>query len=159
MFKIIGADGKQYGPVSAEQIRQWLAEGRARPETLAQAEGSADWKPLAQYPEFAATAPSGIVPPPVPPPTIANQPRPNVPTYLVPAILSTLFCCLPFGIVAIVFAAQVGSRLNAGDVAGAQKASANARTWFWAAFLTGLISSLIWCVLLVSHRAMRFHQW
>ena len=43
MFKIIGADGKQYGPVSVEQIRQWLAEGRAKPETLAQAEGSADW--------------------------------------------------------------------------------------------------------------------
>src|SRR6266481_3756496 len=129
MFKIIGADGKQYGPVSAEQIRQWLAEGRARPETLAQVEGSADWKPLNQLPEFAATAPVGVVPPPMPPPAIDYQPRPNVPTYLVPAILSTLFCCLPFGIVAIVFAAQVGSRLNAGDVAGAQRASANARTW------------------------------
>jgi len=157
MFKIIGADGKQYGPVSAEQIRQWLAEGRARAETLAQAEGSADWKPLGQFPEFAATAPAGVAPPPTPP-VAGYQPRPNVPTYLVPAILSTIFCCIPFGIVAIVFAAQVGSKLHAGDVAGAQRASAKARIWFWAAFLTGLILSTLW-LLLASHRAMRFHRW
>jgi hypothetical protein len=158
MFKIIGADGKQYGPVTAEQIRQWLAEGRAKAETLVQAEGSADWKPLGQFPEFAATAPAGVVPPPVSPPMAGGQPRPHVPTYLVPAILSTIFCCIPFGIVALIFAAQVSSKLNAGDVAGAQKASNNARTWFWAAFLVGLISSAGW-LLLVSHRGMRFHQW
>ena len=158
MFKIIGADGKQYGPVSAEQIRQWLAEGRAKAETLVQAEGSADWKPLGQFPEFAATAPSGVVPPPVPPPMAGGQPRPAVPTYLVPAILSTLFCCMPFGIVAIVFAAQVSSKLNTGDVPGAQQASAKAKTWFWAAVLTGLIFSTLW-LLLVSFHGMRFHRW
>jgi hypothetical protein len=158
MFKIIGADGKQYGPVSVEQIRQWLAEGRAKLETLAQAEGSADWKPLGQFPEFAATAPAGVVPPPVPPPPAAVQSRPYVPSYLVPAILSTLCCCMPFGIIAIVFAAQVSSKLNAGDVPGAQKASTNARTWFWAAVLTGFIFSTLW-LLLVSHRAMGFHRW
>jgi len=158
MFKIIGADGKQYGPVSAEEIRQWLAEGRAKAETLVQAEGSADWKPLGQFPEFATTAPTGVVPPPVPPPTAGYQPRSDVPSYLVPAILSTIFCCIPFGIVAIVFAAQVSSKLNAGDVPGAQKASAKARTWFWAAVLTGLIFSTLW-LLLVSHRAMRMYRW
>ena len=158
MFKIIGADGKQYGPVSTEQIRQWLAEGRARPETLAQAEGSADWKPLGQFPEFAATAPAGVAPPPTPP-VAGYQPRPHVPTYLVPAILSTIFCCIPFGIVAIVFAAQVGSKLHAGDVIGAQRASTNARTWFWAAFLSGLFISTLWFFLAVSHGMMRSHRW
>ncbi len=158
MFKIIGADGKQYGPVSAEQIRQWFAEGRAKPETLVQAEGSADWKPLGQFPELAAAAPAGGVPPPVSPPLSGNQPRPNVPTYLVPAIISTIFCCMPFGIVAIIFAAQVSTKLNAGDVAGAQKASKNARTWFWVSFFVGLISLAFW-VTLVSHRGMRVHRW
>jgi hypothetical protein len=144
MFKIIGADGKQYGPASAEQIRQWLAEGRARPETLVQAEGSADWKPLSQFPDFAPPAPAGVVPPPVPPPITGNQPRADVSTYLIPAILSTIFCCIPFGIVAIIFAAQVSSKLNAGDVPGAQKASANARTWCWLAFGCGIIATLLW---------------
>lgn len=154
MFKIIGADGKQYGPVSAEQIRQWFAEGRAKPETLVQAEGSADWKPLGQFPELTAPAPAGVVTPPV----ATGQPRPYVATYLVPAIISTIFCCMPFGIVAIVFAAQVSTRLKAGDVAGAQKASRNARTWFWAAFFVGLISSTFWLAL-VMHRGMRLHRW
>ncbi len=158
MFKIIGADGKQYGPVSAEQIRQWFAEGRAKAETLVQAEGSTDWKPLGQFPELAPAATPGVVPPPVPPPLAGNQPRPDVPTYLVPAILSTIFCCIPFGIVAIIFAGQVSTKLNAGDVAGAQKASKNARTWFWVALLVGLISSTIWLGL-VTHRGMRFHRW
>lgn len=59
MFKIIGADGQQYGPANAEQIKRWIAEGRARAETLVQAEGSADWKPLVSFPELAA----GLQPP------------------------------------------------------------------------------------------------
>ncbi|HXJ40817.1 MAG TPA: CD225/dispanin family protein, partial [Bryobacteraceae bacterium] len=79
-------------------------------------------------------------------------------TYLVPAILSTIFCCIPFGIIAIVFAAQVGSKLSAGDIPGAQKASGTARTWCWVAFLTGLIVSTLW-LLPAWHRALRFHRW
>jgi hypothetical protein len=59
MYKIIGADQKEYGPVSPEEIRRWLAEGRANGQTLVQAEGQADWRPLSSYPEFSnATAPA-----------------------------------------------------------------------------------------------------
>ena len=50
-------------------------------------------------------------------------PGPYVPNHLVWAILSTLFCCLPLGIVSIVFAAQVDGKRAAGDLAGAQEAS------------------------------------
>ena len=53
MFKIIGIDGRQYGPVDAEQIKRWIAAGRADASTKAQAEGSQDWKSLAEFPEFA----------------------------------------------------------------------------------------------------------
>ena len=53
MFKIIGIDGRQYGPVDAEQIKRWIAAGRADASTKAQAEGSQDWKALAEFPEFA----------------------------------------------------------------------------------------------------------
>ena len=45
------------------------------------------------------------------------------PNYLVWAILSTILCFLPLGIVSIVFAAQVNSKWATGDVAGAQRAS------------------------------------
>lgn len=45
------------------------------------------------------------------------------------AILTTLFCCLPFGVVSIVFAARVDSMYNAGDLAGSRSASASAKKW------------------------------
>ncbi len=54
MYKIIGADGQQSGPVGADQIRRWVTEGRAGPETLVQAEGTAEWKALRLFPEFAS---------------------------------------------------------------------------------------------------------
>lgn len=53
------------------------------------------------------------------------------PNHLVWAILATLLCCLPSGIVAIVYAAQVDSKFMAGDVAGAQYASDQAKLWSW----------------------------
>jgi TM2 domain-containing membrane protein YozV len=54
MYKIIGIDGQQYGPISADQVRRWLSENRANAHTLVQVEGTPDWKPLATFAEFAA---------------------------------------------------------------------------------------------------------
>jgi hypothetical protein len=66
MYKIIGADGREYGPVSADQLRQWIAEGRVNSQTRIQSEGGADWKALSQFPEFADVAqPVVAVPPPI----------------------------------------------------------------------------------------------
>lgn len=69
-YKIIGADGQQYGPATVEQIRRWLAENRVRSDTLVQQEGATEWKPLTSFPELApdpSTAPppfgSTTVPP------------------------------------------------------------------------------------------------
>lgn len=66
MYKILGTDQKEYGPVSAEQIIQWINQGRAAANTQAQSEGSAEWKPLSSFPEFAAVfaAKASKVPPP-----------------------------------------------------------------------------------------------
>ncbi|RTQ47248.1 CD225/dispanin family protein [Hymenobacter gummosus] len=56
-----------------------------------------------------------------------GSPRPK--NWLVESILVTLFCCLPFGIVAIINAASVNTKYDAGDYAGAQEASAQAGKW------------------------------
>jgi len=56
MYKIIGADQKEYGPVTADQLRQWIVQGRINAQTLVQAEGQTDWRPLSSYPEFATVA-------------------------------------------------------------------------------------------------------
>jgi hypothetical protein len=53
MFKVLGSDQQVYGPVTADQLRQWISEGRVNLTTLIQVEGSSDWKPLSSFPEFA----------------------------------------------------------------------------------------------------------
>jgi hypothetical protein len=63
-----------------------------------------------------------------------RRPIGDVPTYLAPAILTTLFCCTPGGIVAIVFAAQVPGKLASGDYEGAVRASNTAKLWCWLSF-------------------------
>src|ERR1035441_4257484 len=65
MYKIIGADQKEYGPVSAEQLRAWIAEGRVNGQTSVWSESTGEWKPLAVFPEFAdnlGATPSGAIP-------------------------------------------------------------------------------------------------
>jgi hypothetical protein len=68
------------------------------------------------------------------------------PNYLVFAILTTIFCCQILGIVSIVFAAQVNSKWNSGDIQGAMDASKNAKLWAWIAFGSGLIIVLAFAV-------------
>lgn len=71
MYKIIGADGRQYGPIAADQIRRWIAERRVNAQTLAQSEGSTEWKPMISFPEFSSDF--GAAPPPGP--GSAHNPR------------------------------------------------------------------------------------
>jgi hypothetical protein len=64
--------------------------------------------------------------------------------YLIPAIFATACCCLPFGIVSIVYAAQVNGKLAGGDVAGAQQSADKAKMWFWIALGLGLAFQIIY---------------
>lgn len=70
--------------------------------------------------------------------------------WLIPAIFSTACCCLPFGIVSIVYAAQVNSKLAGGDVAGARQSAANAKMWFWIAVGLGLLFQLGYAALMIA---------
>ena len=68
---------------------------------------------------------------------------PHVPNYLVWAILATICCCVPAGIVAIVYAAQVNGKVAAGDYATAQRYSNNAKTWCWIALGLGIAAAIL----------------
>lgn len=72
------------------------------------------------------------------------------PNHLVWAILSTLFCCLPLGIVSIVFAAQVNSKWTSGDAAGAQDASDKARKFALWSTIIGVVVIVIYIILLTA---------
>ena len=73
-----------------------------------------------------------------------------VPNHLVWAILTTLFCCLPAGIVSIVYAAQVNGKLAAGDIAGAQDSAAKAKKWaIWSA-IAAVVVGVLYGILIVA---------
>src|SRR5215813_7203338 len=86
-------------------------------------------------------ASSAVVVPPTPgviqPP---GQAPVNIPNYLVFAILTTVLCCLPTGIVSIIYAAQVNTKIAAGDIAVAMQASNNAKMCAWISLVVGLLS-------------------
>lgn len=79
-------------------------------------------------------------------PATRNQAAPTgvaVPNYMFGAILTTLFCCLVGGIVAIIYSAQVNTKLAQGDIEGAKAASRTARGWIIANLVLGLLSVLL----------------
>lgn len=105
----------------------------------------------------------GATPPQPPPAPYGYGPQGPYPGYqwgsppiakpdsnLVGAILVTLFCCLPFGVVSIVYAAQVDSKWNAGDWNGARRAAQLAKSWGLAALITGVVVGLLWGLAAVS---------
>ena len=71
------------------------------------------------------------------PPPASGAPA-SVPNYLVPAIIS-LFCCLPLGIVGVIFAAQVNGKVAAGDTAGALDSAKKAKMFSFIAIGLGLL--------------------
>ena len=91
----------------------------------------------------------GASPAPLPVQGVVLPPGATVPNYLVFAILATVFCCLPTGIAAIVYAAQVNGKLQVGDLAGAQAASKNAKLWCLISLGLGLGLILLYAVLMM----------
>jgi len=80
-----------------------------------------------------------------------TQQQPIVPpvrpkNWLAESILVTIFCCLPFGIVGIVFASQVNSKYDAGDYTGAQNASNDAGKWTKIGFFIGIAQFVLGCI-------------
>ena len=91
--------------------------------------------------------------PPPPPPAAAPPPAASggMPpqNYLVWAILTTIFCCLPFGVVSIVYAAQVNGKWAAGDVAGANASAAAAKKWAIVSGVVGIVGAVLYLIFFV----------
>jgi hypothetical protein len=83
MYKIIGADGKEYGPVTTDILKQWIADGRVNAQTKVLAEGATEWKTVAELPELATAQPT-LAPPTIAPlPSRSNSPGLSTATDLV----------------------------------------------------------------------------
>ena len=102
---------------------------------------------------------AGSYPPPPPPgsggggyaapPPIGGPGGSPPDNKLVWSILVTLFCCLPFGIVAIIKSAEVNSKWSAGDVAGANQSAADAGKWIKWSVIAGVLVAVIYLVFVV----------
>lgn len=120
MYRIIGADGREYGPITTEQLRQWISEGRADARTRAKVEGTDQWKLLTEYLEFASLL--ARIPPPLTAPgpmAIGPSPRTNwmATASLAMGILSItcgMCCCygLPFNLLGIIFSLVALSQIR-----------------------------------------------
>ena len=116
MYRIIGADGREYGPISGDQLRQWIAENRANATTRVLAEGATEWKTLGSLPEFSSHFPAGapqgaISSTPAPFPTgttVGTTTNGFAITGMVLGIFAlTIGCCccygMPFNILGLIF--------------------------------------------------------
>jgi len=74
MYRIIGGDGQEYGPVSASEVRQWIAEGRLNAESRIRPEAAPEWTTLGALPEFAGGARPAY--PGAPAPLAGGAPQP-----------------------------------------------------------------------------------
>jgi prepilin-type processing-associated H-X9-DG protein len=107
MYKIVGSDGKEYGPVGIEQMRQWITQGRVNAWTRVQAAGSEEWKTAADFPELGFASTPGVSGPGSAPPTlpvgqIEGQQKGMAITSFVLGLLSLVCFGLLAGIPAII---------------------------------------------------------
>src|SRR5208283_2117557 len=90
MYRIMGVDGRQYGPAGTEEIRRWIAENRINVQTLVQTEGAPEWKPLGSLPEFASEL--KMIPPQIAPPpsAVASRASNKIPAGVCGILLGSL---------------------------------------------------------------------
>jgi len=81
-----------------------------------------------------------------PPPGAGTQ----VPDYFVPSIISTLCCCLPAGIAAIVYSSKARSARDSGNIPAALEASKQAKMWLIIAVVAGLVVGVGYAIVMAA---------
>ena len=141
---------KPEGPFALERLN----EMHITPQTLAWHQGMPSWLPAGQIDELQFLW-NTSTPPPVPPiDTTPATPTTAPKTWLVESILVTVLCCLPFGIVGIVYASRVSSLLKSENYAEAVEASKNAGKWTKIGFIVGLVATLLYIAFLAVYTFM-----
>ena len=162
----INHNGVQSGPVDADGIKELALTSRA----YVWHPGLSDWVKITQVPELEglyevvdepATVGQPLQPQntapaqqPMNPQPVNTQPEgdpePCPPTNLVWAIITTVLCCLPAGIVAIIYAMKVTSKYREGDIEGAKRASEVGAWWCIVSIILGILSMPLISLLQVS---------
>jgi hypothetical protein len=107
-YKIIGDDKKEYGPVGADEMREWIQEGRANAQSRVQRDGETEWHQLAAFPELAAilneVAPATTILPTLPTSPISSGPAAKNNGLAIAGFVCGLVgvVCCPIGVVSLV---------------------------------------------------------
>ena len=159
----VARNNQKLGVFAGADAQTRYQSGEILPSDLVWCEGMPAWRPASEVFTGAAATPGALPPPAIPPvppaaagPFAAAPLQPKPANYLVWAIVVTLLCCLPFGIVAIVFASQVDSKYSAGDYAGAQLAAGRAKLWCWLGAGTWLLLFVAYIAIFVVFGAAGF---
>lgn len=162
----INHNGVQSGPVDADGIKELALTSRA----YVWHPGLSDWVKITQVPEleglFEVVDEPATVGQPLQPQNTApaqqpmnpqpvntqpeGDPEPCPPTNLVWAIITTVLCCLPAGIVAIIYAMKVTNKYREGDIEGAKRASEVGAWWCIVSIILGILSMPLVSLLQVS---------
>jgi prepilin-type processing-associated H-X9-DG protein len=117
MYQVLGADGKEYGPVNGEVLRQWITQGRASVQSKVKPEGGAEWQTLGSLPEFQDIfGPASGAPPPLPTAPLETKTSGMAIASLVLGVLGlcgiTALVGLVLGIVSLTKINRSGGRLS-----------------------------------------------
>lgn len=150
-YYYIDKDGYQAGPVDGELLKQYGVGS----SSFVWCEGMPKWQKVSEVSELKSIF--CVAPPPF---HIEQQYTPPIKqkdakcpeNHLVWAILSTVLCCWPLGIPAIIYASKVDILWNLGDEEGARKKAEQAETWSLIATVGGVFAGIIvfMCTLLTT---------
>jgi len=163
-------DGRQVGPIPLSELIKLAENGVIQPWTQVWSPGMESWRsagevegifpvplgpPAPVRPENVpgSGTPGAEPPPDAPPRTLpamgATVSYSHVDTHLTKAILATLLCCMPLGIVAIIKAAQAKTKLEDGQIEEARRLSRDADNWGNWSIILGLAGSVIYLVVML----------
>ncbi|NDV80998.1 CD225/dispanin family protein [Bacteroides sp. 51] len=150
-YYYLDQSNERKGPVAVDKL---LFYGVTK-ETLVWKNGMVNWQAAGMVPELAFLFSDQTIPPVAPTPPPAQKPAKPQPPFkkpdnnLVWAILTTVLCCLPFGVAAIVYSTKVDSAWNSGNYDEALDAARKAATFSWISAGCGLFFGLAYIIIVV----------
>ncbi len=153
-YFVYSKTGERFGPATVQDLNEWAKDGRVDINSMVAAMDTEEVIPITKVPGFQ-------IAPPVPKSNTTYQPQPTKPASvfvennLVQAILVTMCCCLPFGIVSIVYASQVDGFARSGDRVAAEDAADKAQSWANWGFGVGLFWIVLYLLVMTAARGQR----
>ena len=139
-YHLSQGDGQTYGPYSMQELQGFAQEGRINSGSMLCPEGGSEWV------SASTILPTGITAQAAP---LTSSGVPWIPVSLTGPILTTLFCCIPGGIVSIVYASKANTLGATGMLAQANQAKSTSSTWLIVSLILGFLLNGAWLLSLV----------